>query len=146
MPAGRAEHRQAALHRQGATVAITGRREAELARVAEALGGARVIVAARDADATYVRRALEDVVAELGFSVAEGFSLTKFGAVGVAEHADHPGYGLRLQVNPTSGQLLTRVVADGVTNCAVAVVASTSSAFLAAWWVTSMRTSQPAVL
>lgn len=71
--------------------------------------------AARDADATYVRRALEDVVAELGFSVAEGFSLTKFGAVGVAEHADHPGYGLRLQVNPTSGQLLTRVVADGVT-------------------------------
>ncbi len=33
----------AALHAQGATVAITGRREAELARVAAALGGARVI-------------------------------------------------------------------------------------------------------
>jgi 3-oxoacyl-[acyl-carrier protein] reductase len=38
----------AALHRQGATVAITGRREAELARVAESLGGARVIVAPAD--------------------------------------------------------------------------------------------------
>jgi len=38
----------AALHRQGATVAITGRREAELARVAEALGGARVIIAPAD--------------------------------------------------------------------------------------------------
>ena len=37
-----------ALHKQGATVAITGRREAELARVAEALGGARVIVAPAD--------------------------------------------------------------------------------------------------
>jgi 3-oxoacyl-[acyl-carrier protein] reductase len=37
-----------ALHRQGATVAITGRREAELARVAEALGGERVIVAPAD--------------------------------------------------------------------------------------------------
>jgi 3-oxoacyl-[acyl-carrier protein] reductase len=38
----------AALHAQGATVAITGRREAELARVAEALGGARVIIAPAD--------------------------------------------------------------------------------------------------
>ncbi|GGJ23162.1 3-oxoacyl-[acyl-carrier-protein] reductase [Neoroseomonas lacus] len=37
-----------ALHRKGATVAITGRREAELARVAEALGGARVIIAPAD--------------------------------------------------------------------------------------------------
>ena len=37
-----------ALHAQGATVALTGRREAELARVAEALGGARVIVAPAD--------------------------------------------------------------------------------------------------
>jgi 3-oxoacyl-[acyl-carrier protein] reductase len=37
-----------ALHAQGATVAITGRREAELTRVAEALGGARVIVAPAD--------------------------------------------------------------------------------------------------
>lgn len=37
-----------ALHAQGATVAITGRREAELARVAEALGGARVIIAPAD--------------------------------------------------------------------------------------------------
>ena len=37
-----------ALHAQGASVAITGRREAELARVAEALGGERVLVAPAD--------------------------------------------------------------------------------------------------
>jgi 3-oxoacyl-[acyl-carrier protein] reductase len=37
-----------ALHRQGAQVALTGRREAELARVAEALGGERVLVAPAD--------------------------------------------------------------------------------------------------
>jgi 3-oxoacyl-[acyl-carrier protein] reductase len=37
-----------ALHAQGAAVAITGRREAELARVAESLGGERVLVAPAD--------------------------------------------------------------------------------------------------
>lgn len=37
-----------ALHAQGATVAITGRREAELAALAEALGGERVLVAPAD--------------------------------------------------------------------------------------------------
>ncbi len=36
------------LHAQGATVAVTGRREAELARVADALGGERVLVAPAD--------------------------------------------------------------------------------------------------
>jgi 3-oxoacyl-[acyl-carrier protein] reductase len=37
-----------ALHKQGASVVLTGRREAELARVAEALGGQRVLVAPAD--------------------------------------------------------------------------------------------------
>jgi 3-oxoacyl-[acyl-carrier protein] reductase len=37
-----------ALHARGASVALTGRREAELARVAEALGGERVLVAPAD--------------------------------------------------------------------------------------------------
>ncbi len=37
-----------ALHAQGATVALTGRREAELARAAAALGGTRIIVAPAD--------------------------------------------------------------------------------------------------
>ncbi|SFL17396.1 3-oxoacyl-[acyl-carrier-protein] reductase [Falsiroseomonas stagni] len=37
-----------ALHAQGATVAITGRREAELAALAEALGGERVLMAPAD--------------------------------------------------------------------------------------------------
>ena len=57
----------AALHRQGATVAITGRREGELARVAEALGGARVIVAPADlADPAAPAALVEKIEAEAG--------------------------------------------------------------------------------
>ncbi len=57
----------AALHRQGATVAITGRREAELARVAEALGGARVIVAPADlADPAAPAGLVEKIETEAG--------------------------------------------------------------------------------
>ncbi|NMJ40364.1 3-oxoacyl-[acyl-carrier-protein] reductase [Roseomonas sp. JC162] len=56
-----------ALHAQGATVAITGRREAELARVAEALGGARVIVAPADlSDAAAPAALVEKIEAEAG--------------------------------------------------------------------------------
>jgi 3-oxoacyl-[acyl-carrier protein] reductase len=57
----------AALHRQGATVAITGRREGELARVAEALGGARVIVAPADlSDPAAPAALVEKIEAEAG--------------------------------------------------------------------------------
>jgi 3-oxoacyl-[acyl-carrier protein] reductase len=57
----------AALHRQGATVAITGRREAELGRVAEALGGARVIVAPADlADPAAPAALVEKIETEAG--------------------------------------------------------------------------------
>jgi 3-oxoacyl-[acyl-carrier protein] reductase len=57
----------AALHAQGATVAITGRREAELARVADALGGARVIVAPADlADPAAPAALVERIEAEAG--------------------------------------------------------------------------------
>jgi 3-oxoacyl-[acyl-carrier protein] reductase len=57
----------AALHRQGAKVALTGRREAELARVAEALGGDRVLVAPADlADPAAPAALVEKVEAELG--------------------------------------------------------------------------------
>ena len=56
-----------ALHAQGATVAITGRREAELARVAEALGGARVIVAPADlSDPAAPAALVEKIEAEAG--------------------------------------------------------------------------------
>jgi 3-oxoacyl-[acyl-carrier protein] reductase len=56
-----------ALHAQGATVALTGRREAELARVAEALGGQRVIVAPADlADPTAPAALVEKIEAEAG--------------------------------------------------------------------------------
>jgi 3-oxoacyl-[acyl-carrier protein] reductase len=56
-----------ALHQQGATVAITGRREAELARVAEALGGARVIVAPADlSDPAAPAALVEKIEAEAG--------------------------------------------------------------------------------
>ncbi|WP_198374552.1 3-oxoacyl-[acyl-carrier-protein] reductase [Neoroseomonas rubea] len=56
-----------ALHAQGATVAITGRREAELARVAEALGGVRVIVAPADlSDPAAPAALVEKIEAEAG--------------------------------------------------------------------------------
>jgi 3-oxoacyl-[acyl-carrier protein] reductase len=56
-----------ALHTQGATVALTGRREGELARVAEALGGARVIVAPADlADPAAPAALVEKIEAEAG--------------------------------------------------------------------------------
>ena len=56
-----------ALHAQGATVALTGRREAELARVAEALGGARVIVAPADlVDPAAPAALVEKIEAEAG--------------------------------------------------------------------------------
>ena len=56
-----------ALHAQGATVALTGRREAELARVAESLGGARVLVAPADlADPAAPAALVEQVEAALG--------------------------------------------------------------------------------
>lgn len=56
-----------ALHAQGATVAVTGRREPELARVAEALGGARVIVAPADLSDPEAPAALvEKIEAEAG--------------------------------------------------------------------------------
>jgi len=57
----------AALHAQGATVAVTGRREAELARVAEALGGQRVIVAPADlSDPAAPAALVERIEAEAG--------------------------------------------------------------------------------
>jgi 3-oxoacyl-[acyl-carrier protein] reductase len=56
-----------ALHAQGATVAITGRREAELARVAESLGGARVITAPADlADPAAPAALVEKIETEAG--------------------------------------------------------------------------------
>ncbi|MGG5817294.1 3-oxoacyl-[acyl-carrier-protein] reductase [Falsiroseomonas sp. HW251] len=55
------------LHAQGATVALTGRREAELARVAEALGGERVMVAPADlADPAAPAALVEKVEGALG--------------------------------------------------------------------------------
>jgi 3-oxoacyl-[acyl-carrier protein] reductase len=56
-----------ALHAQGATVAITGRREAELARVAESLGGVRVITAPADlADPAAPAALVERIEGEAG--------------------------------------------------------------------------------
>lgn len=56
-----------ALHRQGASVAITGRREAELAQLAEKLGGERVLVAPADlADPAAPAALVETVEGRLG--------------------------------------------------------------------------------
>ncbi|HEV7264725.1 MAG TPA: 3-oxoacyl-[acyl-carrier-protein] reductase [Falsiroseomonas sp.] len=55
------------LHAQGAAVAITGRREAELAQLAEALGGDRVLVAPADlADPAAPAALVEKVEGALG--------------------------------------------------------------------------------
>ena len=64
----------------------------------------------READARFVQGALEEVLAELGFAVDEGFELQDYGAVGVASPASCPGYGVRFQVSPGAGTLFTRVV------------------------------------
>ena len=56
-----------ALHARGATVVLTGRREAELTRVAEALGGERVHIAPADlSDPTLPAALVEGVEARLG--------------------------------------------------------------------------------
>jgi 3-oxoacyl-[acyl-carrier protein] reductase len=56
-----------ALHARGAAVALTGRREDELARVAESLGGERVLVAPADlADAAAPAALVERVESTLG--------------------------------------------------------------------------------
>lgn len=64
----------------------------------------------READARFVQGALEEVLAELGFAVDEGFELQDYGAVGVASPASYPGYGVRFQVSPGAGTLFTRLV------------------------------------
>lgn len=64
----------------------------------------------READARFVQGALEEVLAELGFAVDEGFELQDYGTVGVASPASCPGYGVRFQVSPGAGTLFTRVV------------------------------------
>lgn len=71
----------------------------------------------RARDASFVEAALVEVLAELGFSVGEAFELPNpQRQVVLVDHADHPGYGLRLQVNPVDGKLYTRVVAEGGTS------------------------------
>lgn len=62
-------------------------------------------------DEEFVAKALEEVLSDLGFDPGDGFEVTDFGKVAIAESADYPGYALRLQVNPKNGMLYTRMVA-----------------------------------
>lgn len=64
----------------------------------------------RAEDARYVQDALQEALEALGFTIGEGFSTTDFGEVGVAAHPAVPGYGVRIQNNPKSSQILTRIV------------------------------------
>lgn len=61
-------------------------------------------------DAQYVQIALREALEALGFTIGEEFSTTDFGEVGVAVHSSVPGYGIRIQNNTKSSQILTRVV------------------------------------
>lgn len=62
-------------------------------------------------DEEFVAKALEEVLSDLGFDARNGFEVTDFGKVAIAESVDYPGYALRLQVNPKNGMLYTRMVA-----------------------------------
>lgn len=69
--------------------------------------------AARASDAEFVEAALEDVLEELGFTIGAGFELADLDrSVAVANHADHPGYGVRVQLNPANGMIYTRLVSQ----------------------------------
>lgn len=69
--------------------------------------------AARASDAEFVEAALEDVLEELGFTIGAGFELADLErSVAVANHADHPGYGVRVQLNPANGMIYTRLVSQ----------------------------------
>lgn len=75
-------------------------------------GVAETLAAAvRASDAEFVENALEDVLDELGFAIGAGFELADLGrSVAVANHVDHPGYGVRIQLNPANGMIYTRLV------------------------------------
>lgn len=67
----------------------------------------------RSQDADYVQRALVESLKELGYEVSVGLDVDDLsGNVQVARRDDHPGYGIRFQVNPTTDQLFTRVISD----------------------------------
>lgn len=69
--------------------------------------------AVRASDAEFVEAALEDVLDELGFTIGAGFELADLGrSVAVANHTDHPGYGVRVQLNPANGMIYTRLVSQ----------------------------------
>ena len=93
--------------RQQALNASTPADVSNLRRDVEAL----VQAMTSDAEAAFILDTLEEVLEELGFEIGEGFELSDFGAVTVAEHPDHPGFGLRFQVGSNNEQLFTRVVA-----------------------------------
>lgn len=64
----------------------------------------------RTEDAVYVQAALQEALESLGFTMGDPFTVTDYGEVGIAMHPAVPGYGIRIQNNPRSSQILTRVV------------------------------------
>ena len=72
---------------------------------------------AKAQDTQYVQQALGEVLEELGFTLEEDFEVAELGrAVAVADHPDHPGYGLRFQVNPADQRIYARLVAERATS------------------------------
>jgi hypothetical protein len=100
----------------------------EAARIraqAAAAGSVQEVAAVREAagmlarslreqeEAAYVIEALTGALADLGFTLDGGFeSVAPNQAAAVADHADHPGYGLRVEVDAEEAKVLTRVVAE----------------------------------
>lgn len=101
-PAADAVRARAAEVASAADVAEVRRSVAQLVETAE-----------RASDAEFVEAALEEVLVELGFGIGEGFALADLDrSVAVADHAEHPGYRVRVQLNPANGMIYTRVVAE----------------------------------
>ncbi|WP_165053329.1 MULTISPECIES: hypothetical protein [unclassified Adlercreutzia] len=66
---------------------------------------------AKKQDEDYISKALQDALAELGYSPLESFDVTDFGNVVLAEHPNYSDYALRTQINPNNGMMFTRIVA-----------------------------------
>lgn len=95
--------------RERASVVASAEEVAELKKAVATL----VEDATKARDAEFVEAALEEVLRELGFSLGDGFELADLGrSVAIADHSDHPGYGVRVQLNPANGMIYTRVVAE----------------------------------
>lgn len=117
--AGLAENEVLAIAHLHSPEADAVRARATAVASADELADLQSVVAAiveadmRAQDTAFVEAALADVLTELGFVVGDEFDLPELDRrVVLVDHREHPGYALRLQLNPTDHKLYSRVVAQ----------------------------------